>query len=64
MVSLFLAVTSLLITMTWLPESFRYLYGKKRFRDAREVLAKAAGYNKADFNFKEARFEAEVADDS
>ena len=58
-VSLSLAVLSLIATLAWLPESFRFLYGKKRFEQARTVLAKAASYNKADFDFRKARFEAE-----
>ena len=58
--SLFLAVTSLLLTIVWLPESFRYLYGKKQFADARDVLDLAATINKSGFDFKAAKFEAEV----
>lgn len=59
-VSLSLAVLSLIATIVWLPESFRFLYGKKRFVQARAILAKAASYNKADFDFINARFEAEA----
>ena len=42
-----------------MPESFRFLYGKKRFEEARVVLAKAAKFNKADFDFINSKFEAE-----
>jgi MFS family permease len=59
-VSLFLAITSLITTIAWLPESFRFLYGKKRFEQARLVLQKAARYNASEFDFTKAGFEAEM----
>lgn len=44
-ISLLLAITSLVLTLTWLPESFRFLYGKKRFKEAKIVLGKVARTN-------------------
>ena len=58
-VSFSLAFISLVATCVWMPESFRFLYGKKRFEEARVVLAKAAKFNKADFDFINSKFEAE-----
>jgi len=43
-----------------MPESFRYLFGQHRFREAREVLQKAADYNKEPVDFTSARFAAEI----
>ena len=62
--SLTLAVGSLISTIFWLPESFRYLYGQKKFEKARAVLQKAADYNKQQVDFMAARFEAELPTDS
>ena len=62
-ISLCLALSSLITTIFWLPESFRFLYGKKNFEKARIVLNKAASYNKSKFDFLSARFQAEVSPD-
>lgn len=60
-ISLTLAVTSLICSIVWMPESFRYYYSTKKFTQARFVLAKAAKYNKKSFDFVNGRFEAELS---
>jgi hypothetical protein len=40
-----LALASLILTVTWLPESARFYYGRKRFREAAAVMTKIAQEN-------------------
>ena len=41
-IALVLAFASLILTVAWLPESARFYYGRKRFREAAAVMTKIA----------------------
>ena len=41
-IALVLALASLIFTVAWLPESARFYYGRKRFREAAAVMTKIA----------------------
>ena len=55
--ALSLALISFVLTITWLPESPRYYYGRKKFRQASVVMSKILYMNKGEQS--EFQFEAE-----
>jgi hypothetical protein len=48
------------IVMYFIPESPKYLVSKKRYDEAREILANMARINKVKIDIDEIKFESEV----